>query len=102
MAQKYSYHLLITSPGGGETRDLTALVQSVTWAGDIRQTARELSAALAVPKDGSVELPPLEEGAWLTHQEDGKPLFFGPLLQCSANSQSVLVSMSALDRGGTW
>ena len=41
MAQKYSYHLLITSPGGGETRDLTALVQSVTWAGDIRQTARE-------------------------------------------------------------
>lgn len=22
MAQKYSYHLLITSPGGGETRDL--------------------------------------------------------------------------------
>ena len=30
MAQKYSYHLLITSPGGGETRDLTALVQSVT------------------------------------------------------------------------
>lgn len=99
MAQKYSYHLLITSPGGGETRDLTALVQSVTWAGDIRQTARELSAVLAVPKDGSVELPPLEEGAWLTHQEDGKPLFFGPLLQCSANSQSVLVSMSALDRG---
>lgn len=26
-------------------------------------------------------------------------MFFGPLLQCSANSQSVLVSVSALDRG---
>lgn len=78
---------------------MTALVQSVTWQGDIRQTARELSASLAVPRDGSVEIPTLEEGAWLTMQVKDRPLFFGALLQCTTNSQSVVVNVSALDRG---
>ena len=99
MAQEYTHHLLVTAPGGGEFRELTALDQSVTWSGDIRQTARELAAALAVPRDGSVEAPPLEEGAWLTHQAGGETLFFGPLIQCSTNSQNAIVNVSALDRG---
>ena len=99
MSQETAYRLLLTQPGGGESRDLTALVQSVTWQGDIRQTARELSVALAVPRDGSVEVPPLEEGSWLTLQGPEAPLFFGPLLQCSTSSQSAVVNVSALDRG---
>lgn len=99
MAKDFAYHLILTPPGGGESQDMTALVQSVTWQGDIRQTARELSASLAVPRDGSVEIPNLEEGAWLTMQVKDRPLFFGALLQCTTNSQSVVVNVSALDRG---
>lgn len=99
MAQEYTHRLLVTAPGGGEVREMTALTQSVTWSGDIRQTARELTSTLAVPRDGSVESPPLEEGAWLTHQAGGETLFFGPLIQCSTNSRSTLVNVSALDRG---
>lgn len=99
MAQKTAYRLVLTAPGDGESRDLTALVQSVTWQGDIRQTARELSAALAVPRDGSVEVPALEEGAWLTLQGPDAPLFFGPLVQCTTSSQSMVVNLHALDRG---
>ena len=99
MAEEFANHLLLTAPGGGSTRDITQLVQWVTCQGDIRQTARELSAALAVPQDGSVEPPALEEGAWLTWQAGGKTLFFGALLQCTTNSQSATVDISALDRG---
>ena len=99
MEDTYAYRLLITAPGGGKTRDVTALAQSVTWSGDIRQTARELQAALVVPRDGSVEIPPLEEGAWLTQQAAGQTLFFGPLIQCTTNSQSFVVNVAALDRG---
>lgn len=99
MKQAFAYHLFVTGPGGGESRDVTELVQTVTWTGDIRQTARELSAALALPRDGGAEIPPLEEGAWLTMQAESRTLFFGPLVQCTTNSQSVVVSLSALDRG---
>ena len=99
MAAEFAYRFLVTAPGGGETRDCTQLVQSVTLSGDIRQTARELSCALVVPRDGSTEVPPLEEGAWLTLQTEGKPRFFGPLLQCTTASQSFVADLSALDRG---
>ena len=99
MADTFSYRFLVTAPGGGEVRDLTALVQSLTWTGDVRQTARELTCALAVPRDGSVEIPPLEEGAWLTLEAEGTARFFGTLLQCTTSSQSVTVNLSALDRG---
>ncbi len=99
MADTFSYRFLVTAPGGGEVRDQTALVQSLTWTGDVRQTARELTCALAVPRDGSVEIPPLEEGAWLTLEAEGTARFFGTLLQCTTSSQSVTVNLSALDRG---
>lgn len=94
-----TYTLHLTAPGGGSTRDMTQLVQTVTWQGDIRQTARELAVSLVVPQDGSVEPPALEEGAWLTLQAEGKTRFFGALLQCTTSSQSAVVSLSALDRG---
>ena len=99
MADTFSYRFLVTAPGGGEVRDLTALVQSLTWTGDVRQTARGLTCTLAVPRDGSVEIPPLEEGAWLTLEAEGTARFFGTLLQCTTSSQSVTVNLSALDRG---
>ena len=99
MAEASAYQLLLMPPGGGEGREVAALVQWVTWSGDIRQTARELSAALMVPRDGSVEPPALEEGAALAFQAQGRTVFTGQLLQCSVSSQSPLVTLSALDGG---
>lgn len=93
------YELLLTAPGGAVTRDLTQLVQSMTWSGSRRQTARELSVSLAVPKDGSVDPPALEEGAVLTLRQEGEPLFTGPLLSPTTDSQSVVVDLAALDNG---
>ncbi len=45
------------SRAGSGYRDVTELVQSISWTGSKNQVARELSAALAVPRDGSVEPP---------------------------------------------
>ena len=50
------YELILTAPSG-TSRDVTQLVQTVTWSGSDSQTARELSASLAVPRDGSVTPP---------------------------------------------
>lgn len=48
----YAYQLLLVEPGGSGYRDVTELVQSISWTGSKNQVARELSAALAVPRDG--------------------------------------------------
>ena len=61
----FAYQLLLAAPGGGSGRDVTQLVQSMSWSGSIRQTARQLSVHLAIPRDGSVDPPSLEEGAGL-------------------------------------
>lgn len=93
------YELLLTAPSGGETRDLSELVQTMSWSGSVRQTARELSATLAVPRDGSVTPPALREGAYLTLRRAGETVFTGPLLTATTSSQDCLVDVSALDRG---
>lgn len=93
------YELLLTAPSGGETRDLSQLVQTMSWSGSVRQTARELSATLAVPRDGSVTPPALREGAYLTLRRAGEMVFTGPLLTATTSSQDSLVGLSALDRG---
>ena len=78
-----AYELLLTPPGGGVPRDLAQLVQSITWSGSDTEAARALSLSLAVPRDGSVELPQLVEGSALTFRVKGEPLFTGPLLSAT-------------------
>ena len=92
------YELLLTAPGAG-TRDVTELVQTVSWSGSDKQTARELSASLAVPRDGSVEPPALVEGASLTFRREGRALFPGPLVSATTGTDSSVVDLSALDNG---
>ena len=93
-----AYTLILTSPGSGQ--DVTELVQSVSWSGSIRQIARELRVALAVPRDGSVQAPALDEGAGLVLQgEQGQVVFTGQLLQCTTTTQNSIVDLCALDRG---
>lgn len=93
------YQFILTAPGG-EARDLAQLIQSITWSGSDLQTARQLSASLAVPRDGSVEPPALEEGAQITFRLSGQgDLLTGPLLSVTTTSQSSVVDLSALDYG---
>ena len=92
------YELLLTAPGA-VTRDVTELVQTVSWSGSDKQTARELSASLAVPRDGSVEPPALVEGASLTFRREGRALFTGPLVSATTGTDSSVVDLSALDNG---
>ena len=78
---------------------MTELVQTVSWSGSDKQTARELSASLAVPRDGSVEPPALVEGASLTFRREGRALFTGPLVSATTGTDSSVVDLSALDNG---
>lgn len=94
-----SYQLHLAAPGGGSLRDVTQLVQSITWGGSLRQTARQLSVRLAVPRDGSVEPPALAEGAALIFQGEGGPLFTGQLVTATTSTQSSVANLSALDGG---
>ena len=38
----YAYQLLLVEPGGSGYRDVTELVQSISWTGSKNQVAREL------------------------------------------------------------
>ena len=93
------YELILTAPGGGTVRDMTQLSKELSWSGSVDQTARELSVSMAVPRDGSIEPPALEEGAALTLRLDGETRFTGPLLTVTTSTQSSVVDLSALDRG---
>lgn len=94
-----AYRLLLAAPGGGAVRDVTQLAQSVSWSGTLRQTARQLAVRLAVPRDGSVEPPELEEGSALILQGEGGTLFTGQLVTASTASQSQTADLAALDAG---
>lgn len=96
---EYPYQLHLAAPGGGSGRDVTQLVQSITWSGSLRQTARQLSVRLAVPRDGSVDPPPLAEGAALIFQGESGPLFTGQLVTATTNTQSSVADLNALDGG---
>ena len=92
------YTLLLTGSGGGG-QDVTELTQSIRWTGNIRQIARELRVQLAVPRDGSVPVPALEEGAALVFQTEGAARFTGQLLQCTTSTENSIADLSALDGG---
>ena len=96
---EYAYQLQLAAPSGGSVRDVTQLVQSITWSGSLRQTARQLSVRLVIPRDGSVEPPALAEGAALVFQSEGSPLFTGQLVTATTSTQSSGADLSALDGG---
>jgi len=94
-----NYQLILLAPGGGEQTDITSLVGTLSWSGADRQTARELAGTLAIPRDGSVAIPPLQEGAQLAFLLGGEQLFTGPLVTVTTTSQSAMVDFGALDNG---
>lgn len=97
--EELAYRLYLAAPGGGSLRDVTQLVQSLTWSGSLRQTARQLTVRLVVPMDGSVEPPALEEGAALILRQEGGTLFTGQLVTVTTTTQSPVLDLGALDGG---
>lgn len=97
--EELAYRLYLAAPGGASTRDVTQLVQSLTWSGSLRQTARQLSVRLVVPRDGSVDPPALAEGAALVLQAEDRTLFTGQLLTATTTTQSSVTNLGALDGG---
>lgn len=91
--------LRLIRPGGREVVDITHLYQVITWAGTVKQTCRELTVGLAVPKDGSITPPPLEEGAVLVLSQGSEALFTGPLVDATTTTQSAVVDLYGLDNG---
>lgn len=91
------YRLLLTDRQG-TIRDITELVSSLTWSGNVRQMPRELRGTLAVPRDGSVDPPALDEGSILTLQHSGQALYTGPLTSVTTESQSIVVDFDSMDR----
>ncbi|MGI6029760.1 MAG: XkdQ/YqbQ family protein [Candidatus Heteroscillospira sp.] len=98
MSTGNSFTLALVTSGGEAARDITPLVHSLSWSGSARQTARELSGALAIPREGGVEIP-LEEGAQLALTSPAGQLFVGPLVSVASSSLSSTVDFAALDRG---
>ena len=96
---EFAYTLHLVEPYGKGFRDITQLVQSVSWAGDTRQIARELTVSLVAPKDGSIDQPNLAEGSALIFSVGGAKRFTGQILTATTNSQSSIVDVSALDGG---
>ncbi len=97
--QNTAYTLRLIEPGGTACKDITQLVQSIAWCGDVGQAARSLDVALAVPRDGSIERPNLDEGCALQFAVDGEPQFTGQVVSATTSTQTVVVDLSALDGG---
>lgn len=96
---EFCYNLRLIEPGGSGYRDVTGLVQSISWVGDKGQAARELQVALAVPRDGSIEPLNLGVGCALQFSVEGRSRFTGQVVTATTSTQSAVVDLSALDGG---
>ena len=99
--REFAYHFFVTAPNGGESRDTTELVQSITWTGDIRQTARELSAALVIPGTAAWRSRPWG-GVLLTFEVEEQTRFWGPLIQCTTTARVLWSVWPPWTGAGFW
>lgn len=79
-------------------KDLSQLVEKVTWSGDTRQVARKLVFTVAL-KDGDRFLPKasIHEGDQVLFQVDETALFGGILFDIEKSASGNTVSCTALD-----
>lgn len=91
-----SYRLTLSSSSG--TADLTKIVQSLNWSGDIGQIARQISAVIAAPASG-LRLPGFALGDTVTLTLEGEQVFTGTLVRRSRASLGNTMELTALDGG---
>lgn len=92
------YQLWVTDRSGTST-DLAERVSTLSWSGSVRQVARELSAAIAAPTDGSLPEPPTAPGSQIKLVLEGKSLFTGVITRRKKRTDRPVLDLSALDRG---
>lgn len=68
---------LINIERGGKATDISELVSSVTWSGDIRQASRKLEIDLAIGRDNQLPKYNIPLGSLLVFENNGKELFRG-------------------------
>lgn len=84
----------------GKSIDLTELAGAITWAGDTRQLARELSFSVPVTQIADfpqIDLPLFSGIAY--YDDNGEPLFIGHIVYRRRNSREATMDFRCLDRG---
>ncbi|QNL45710.1 hypothetical protein H8790_06870 [Oscillibacter hominis] len=89
---EYAYHVYLTR-SGERSVDVTELVQTLTWSGNVNQVGREVRCGLLADR-----ALPLEQGALVTLRSGGKSRFLGPLVSVTRDSQSAVADLGAVDR----
>lgn len=78
--------------------DISKLADKITWSGDTKQVARELSFAIPrMESDKQLPKAAINEGDPVTLQVDGKELFYGVVMDIERNVSSYTVSYTAFD-----
>lgn len=78
--------------------DLSELVEKATWSGDTKQVARKATFSLAhSATDPYIPKVTIKEGDFITLEEDGKPLFGGPVFDIDVTASGTVRSYTAID-----
>ena len=86
--------------GKSGSYDITQLVQNVTWSGNYRQCARNLSfELLSTYKDDSIPVVPCELGNAVQLSVDGQETFLGYVFGRSKSLDSSTITVDCFDRG---
>lgn len=91
-------YALIAKDAGGTERDISQIVQSINWSGDIKQITRQLCVTVAAPTQG-MDIPELNLGSSLFLQVQGAQKFVGTLVTRRRASMGSTVDLTALDGG---
>lgn len=81
-----------------DNKDLSQLVEKITWSGDVKQIARKLVFTVAT-KDSDKHLPKatITEGSTVTLKADGKLLFGGIIFDAEKTASSNVTTYTAFD-----
>lgn len=83
----------------GGRRNLTELMPSITWSGDYKSAARELSGSILSLPDGSLPTVELNVGDAITLEVDGKTKFAGHIVSLTRISEYGTLDFRCYDRG---
>lgn len=90
--------LLLTNSDG--TQDITQLVESITWAGDIMQCARTLDFQfLSSPTDKNIPVIKCELGNTVQLKHNDMDLFEGVVFDRQKGTENSLISIGCCDFG---
>lgn len=80
-------------------KDISELVEKITWSGDTKQVARKITFTIAYSStDYYLPKPQITEGKTvLLQKDDGTDLFFGLVMEIDKKSSSTTVSYLAYD-----